>query len=492
MRRNLLAALAPVLLGAALFAAAPTLAPTALAQDATPEVADAPAALHPVVERTRSLRNLKQLGLATHSFADSEFQKSGITPFPARYSVDANGKPLHSWRVFLLPFIEQEELYKQIRLDEPWDSEHNRQFHSKTPELFRRPGSSDPGCVYVCVADESAVLQPTKKAGSQLGLAFPATTDGVSNTILFVERKKPVCWMDPNADLTLDEFLAEAADGSFGLPVLFADGRAVLLPNSLDPSLLKAYVTRAGGEAVPRPSAALETAEGKAALRDAFLQELKNAQNRDSQNPRSLDNLKQLALATHNFLDLNATSGEFTAPLLPARYSVDADGKPLHSWRVFLLPYLGQKELYDKIRLDEPWDSAHNRQFHDQTPAIYCRPGAPESGCVYSCVVDKTALLQPAAEAGSVTGIKLTDVVDGTSNTILFVERSEPVCWMDPTADLTSKELLAETLAVKGALPLVLLDGRAQLFKTLPAASGLDANVFKAYVTRAGGETFPQ
>lgn len=220
----------------------------------------------------------------------------------------------------------------------------------------------------------------------------------------------------------------------------------------------------------------------------------------DSVDSQNLRNLKQLALATHNFLDSNVSSGEFTAPFLPARYSVDANGKPLHSWRVFLLPYLGQKELYDKIRLDEPWDSEHNRQFHDQTPAIYCRPDAPESGCVYSCVADESALLQPASEAGSLTGIKLTEVIDGTSHTILFVERSEPVCWMDPNSDLTPDELFAEANAADGTLPLVLLDGRVQLFKNLPdvlradpdGSSPFSPEVFKAYVTRAGGETFPQ
>ncbi|MBR4104290.1 MAG: DUF1559 domain-containing protein, partial [Thermoguttaceae bacterium] len=108
MRRNLLAALATVLLGAALFTA-PTLAPVAFAQDAKqPSAATAADAA-----KQRSVRNLKQLALAAQNFYDRHMS------LPARYSVDANGVPLHSWRVFLLPFIEQNELYRQIRLDEP-------------------------------------------------------------------------------------------------------------------------------------------------------------------------------------------------------------------------------------------------------------------------------------------------------------------------------------------------------------------------------------
>jgi hypothetical protein len=238
MRRCLLAALAPVFLGAALFAA-PTLAPSAFAQDAK----ESPAAPSADAAKLRSVRNLKQLALAAQNFYDRH--KS----LPARYSVDANGVPLHSWRVFLLPFIEQNELYKQIRLDEPWDSEHNRQFHSKAPELFRRPGSSDPGCVYSCVVDQTAALQPAKEPGSQLGFRLGAFIDGTMNTVLFVERKESVCWMDPNADLTLDEFLATVAEGSVyrdATVVGMCDGRAQILSPAAKPKVLKGYVTRSG------------------------------------------------------------------------------------------------------------------------------------------------------------------------------------------------------------------------------------------------------
>ena len=431
MRRNLLAALAPVLLGAAIFTA-PTLAPTAFAQDAN----QPPAAPSADAAKQRSLRNLKQLALAAHNFLDSN---KGA--FPARYSVDANGVPLHSWRVFLLPFIEQNELYKQIRLDEPWDSEWNSQFHSKAPELFRRPDSSDPGCVYSCVVDKTAALQPAKEPGSQLGFRLGEILDGTMNTILFVERKKPVCWMDPNADLTLDEFLATVADAPDAVPAVFLDGRAALLPNSLDRNFLKAYVTRAGGEIVPQPSADAE----RAARRAAFLHGMQNARAQVVQKTRSENNLKQLVLATHNFLDSNG--GAF-----PARCTVDANGKPLHSWRVFLLPFIEQGELYRKIRLDEPWDSEWNSQFHSKTPELFRRPGSSDPGCVYSCVVAPNAALQPATKPGVKTGVRIAEITDGVSNTVLYVERTQPVCWMDPNADLTLDEFLA-TVAEGSAYP---------------------------------------
>ena len=454
MRRNLLAALATVLLGAALFTA-PTLAPVAFAQDAKqPSAATAADAA-----KQRSVRNLKQLALAAQNFYDRHMS------LPARYSVDANGVPLHSWRVFLLPFIEQNELYKQIRLDEPWDSEHNRQFHSKAPELFRRPGSSDPGCVYSCVVyscavDQTAALQPAKEPGSQLGFRLGAFIDGTMNTVLFVERKESVCWMDPEADLTFDEFLADVADAPDAVPAVFLDGRAALLPNASEPSVLKAYVTRAGGEIVPvAPSA--DAQDPQLAV----------------QRKRSENNLKQLVLATHNFLDSNG--GAF-----PARCTVDANGKPLHSWRVLLLPFIDEGELYKQIRLDEPWDSEHNRQFHSKAPEIFRRPGSSDPGCVYSCVVDKSAALQPATKPGVKTGVRIASFTDGVSNTVLFVERTKPVCWMDPEADLTLDEFLAtvaEGSVYRDATNVGMCDGRVRAL-----APDAKPEILKALVTRSG------
>ncbi len=76
-----------------------------------------------------------------------------------------------------------------------------------------------------------------------------------------------------------------------------------------------------------------------------------------------MNNMKQLGLATLNYESKHRT--------YPPLFSVDEDGKPLHSWRVLILPYLGQQELYDQIRLDEPWDSEWNSQFHNDCPVVY-------------------------------------------------------------------------------------------------------------------------
>lgn len=118
---------------------------------------------------------------------------------------------------------------------------------------------------------------------------------------------------------------------------------------------------------------------------------------------------------------------------LPPAFTIDASGKPLHSWRTLLLPYVGQGELYAKLRLDEPWDSPHNSQFLRATPDIYQCPSVTLAAglTTYTVVVgDKTPF-------GAGQGRMLKDFGDRLA---LVVERMQPVMWMDPASDLTYAE----------------------------------------------------
>ena len=90
-------------------------------------------------QRSVRLNHFKQFALAMFMYNDVK------QSFPAAASYDANGKPLLSWRVLILPYIEQQELYNQFHLDEPWDSEHNRTLIAKMPADLRRSGLAGAG-----------------------------------------------------------------------------------------------------------------------------------------------------------------------------------------------------------------------------------------------------------------------------------------------------------------------------------------------------------
>ena len=208
-------------------------------------------------------------------------------------------------------------------------------------------------------------------------------------------------------------------------------------------------------------------------------------------------NLKQIALAMHFYHDKYKT--------FPPAYTVDGSGKPLHSWRVLLLPYFDdEKQLYDEIRLNEPWDSEYNRQFHSRVLGTYQCPSDKYSGirgllgrrfpkilhgdlnCTYSVVVGKQTIFPGSKPT------KLSDISDGTSNTILIVERIFPVCWMDPTHEITFNDAcLGINASVygpgsghTGGCNMVMADGSVQYFSETIVPEAL-----KAALTKAGGET---
>jgi len=99
----------------------------------------------PASKRMQCFNNLKVIGLALHNYHD----KFGT--FPPAYTVDQDGTPLHSWRTLLLPYLEEEQLYAQIRLDEPWDSIHNRQFADVQLSVYSCPKGNG-GLSYLAVA----------------------------------------------------------------------------------------------------------------------------------------------------------------------------------------------------------------------------------------------------------------------------------------------------------------------------------------------------
>jgi hypothetical protein len=116
---------------------------------------------------------------------------------------------------------------------------------------------------------------------------------------------------------------------------------------------------------------------------------------------------------------------------LPPAAREDANGQPLLSWRVELLPYLGEKELYSKFHLDEPWDSPHNFELIDLMPKAYSHPADPEAAAqgltYYRVFVGGTTPF--SARHGPVLPASF---VNGTSNTFLVVTAADAVPWTKP------------------------------------------------------------
>jgi hypothetical protein len=194
--------------------------------------------------RSQSVNNLKQIALAMHMYVDPH------KTFPPAY-LAKDGKPLLSWRVLILPYLEQQELYKQFNLDEPWDSEHNRALLKQMPKVYQNPASKVGGegrTVYLTPRGKDTVFPG---AG---GIAMKEIRDGTSNTILIVEvdDAHAVEWTRP------DDWAFSAEKPSAGLGggiddifnAALADGSVRSIKLNIDPRILRALFTRAGGEAI--------------------------------------------------------------------------------------------------------------------------------------------------------------------------------------------------------------------------------------------------
>jgi hypothetical protein len=196
-------------------------------------------------ERTQSMNNLKQIGLSMHNYHD--FSKS----LPARANFDQTGKPLLSWRVHILPLIEQDELYRQFKLDEPWDSPHNKKLIARMPPLYASPlskASKDGKTTYLALTGKGSMFDGDK------GLRLTDVTDGTSNTLMVVEANdtKAVYWTQPE-DFPIDtkEPLAGLVNREMkGFLALFTDASVRVIPATIRLLTLRALFTRNGGEKI--------------------------------------------------------------------------------------------------------------------------------------------------------------------------------------------------------------------------------------------------
>lgn len=185
---------------------------------------------------------LKQIGLAMQAYFD-QYQ---TYPGPAVYGKD--GKPLLSWRVALLPYLNHGDLYEQFRLDEPWDSAHNKKLLAKMPTVYRGPGDKDDAATpFQVFVGKGTMFEGPK------GLGYRDIPDGISYTIAVVEAATIVPWTKPedlpySAIGRIPELGGESPDVTYAL---FADGKVHALKRQFDPDALRVAITRDDG--IPTP-----------------------------------------------------------------------------------------------------------------------------------------------------------------------------------------------------------------------------------------------
>jgi hypothetical protein len=217
-----------------------------------PAVAKAVAALPDLTAvssaRMKTANNLKQIGLACHNFHDT----MGYLPLNV---TDPAGRPILSWRVLLLPYLEQDNLYKLLDLTKPWDDPRNARLLEKMPDVFRVYGRDghEKGLTYFQMPTSPRPVpggDPFLVPGRRLTIA--GITDGTSNTIMAVEAADGVNWAKPD-DLRFDQVTLQkvGAPDRKWFHALFADGSVrTLRKDKLDNAKVRALMTVNGGEVV--------------------------------------------------------------------------------------------------------------------------------------------------------------------------------------------------------------------------------------------------
>lgn len=193
--------------------------------------------------RAQCVNNMKMIGLAMHNYHSQQ------NTFPPQAITDKQGRPLLSWRVAILPLIDQQSLYQQFHLDEAWDSPHNVSLLSQMPAVYACPSDpkGQPGSTtYQVVVSRNGIFTGDKPVGIQ------EITDGTSNTLLVGEAAKPVPWTKPE-DLPFDMTVPNSGLGSRhpgGFNALFADGSVRFIRYSIAQSVLAGIISRNGGEVI--------------------------------------------------------------------------------------------------------------------------------------------------------------------------------------------------------------------------------------------------
>ncbi|HUG93892.1 MAG TPA: DUF1559 domain-containing protein [Planctomycetaceae bacterium] len=199
--------------------------------------------------RTPCRNNLHNIGIALHNYHDR------FGSFPPAYVADKRGRPMHSWRVLILPWLGEEAaaVYSEYRFDEPWNGPNNRRLAERRPEFYRCPqdkrlkGGEDVLTAYQAISGPGCAFDADRAR------RIPEFQDGTSVSLMVVESPgTPVHWMQP-VDVSADELLrslpsVKDVPHQGGIMILMGDGAVRYLASNVPPETLRALTTIAGGD----------------------------------------------------------------------------------------------------------------------------------------------------------------------------------------------------------------------------------------------------
>ena len=205
--------------------------------------------------RAQCMNNMKQISLALMMYNEQHMC------YPPAYLADENGRPMHSWRVLILPYIEQQMLYEQYNFDEPWDSPANLALAGMMPSVFRCPsdeGNDGTQTSYAVIVGPDTVFPGAES------ISIAHIRDGTSNTLLVVEASgSGINWLEPR-DLDAEEVnLFGVNSGNVGgiqsshegcANAAFCDGSVHTLSESIDPETLRRLINANDGMVVDTDS----------------------------------------------------------------------------------------------------------------------------------------------------------------------------------------------------------------------------------------------
>jgi hypothetical protein len=219
-------------------------------------------------ERSDCMNNLKQIQLACLVY------ESVNGTMPPAYIADASGKPVHSWRVLILPYFGDPALtalYAKYNLNEPWNGPNNSKLAAQIPSVYRCPSHAKTSPAAATDGHYFSVVDPASGWPGAAGRPIRQFSDGTSQTLMVLEASgMGINWMEPR-DLAMNQavkllttqprsghsqvyegFLTRTYYETSSRNVARCDGSVHWMDQLNDPALAEAFLTAAGGEVIPR------------------------------------------------------------------------------------------------------------------------------------------------------------------------------------------------------------------------------------------------